>query len=44
MNVEIKHERKTFKRDIDIHGSPDMGYIHREKTTPYFIISNKIKG
>jgi hypothetical protein len=42
--VEIKHKRTKYKRDIDIFGSLDMGYIHGETTRPSFISSNKVKG
>jgi hypothetical protein len=44
MYVEIKHKRIQYKRDINIHGSPNMGYVHRETIIHSFISSKKMKG
>jgi hypothetical protein len=44
MNEEIKHILTQYKRDNEICGSPNIGYIHRETTIPSFTLSSKMKG
>ena len=43
MNEKVKHRRKQYKRDIDICGSPDMGYVHGETIGPSFTLYIKMK-
>ena len=44
MNEEIKHKRIQYKKDNDIRGSLDMGYVHRETSNPSILLSIKMKG
>ena len=37
-------EECNKNRDMDICGSPDMGYVHGKIVNPFFILSSKMKG